>query len=146
MGNQNNGVPERQKSPGILGQARQLIRRPIRLNEDRQPYCDGPQNKSATDSMGFSKSPRFKEWRRSRSRRFWILVGAAVMAALLLVICLPYFLTRPEPSTLPMRPGVIPHSYLVDIKSADDEETRLSVLATEYSWLTISTATKFWAN
>lgn len=118
--------------------------RSILGHRDPQPYIDDEaQNIAAMNSSKKpSKMQRLKEWRKSRSRRFWILLGSGLTAVVLLVIFLPYFLTRPEPASLPVRPGVIPHSYMVDIKSANDEETRLTVIAMHITLFTCSTGTK----
>src|SRR5579859_5864423 len=142
MDNEARVEPREQRSPNVVPINRHLTS-PIRsIFGDPQPYSDEPLHSSAMYSSKGSRMHRLKEWRKSRSRRFWILVGSCVLSVLLLIIFLPYFLTRPEPASLPERPGVIPHSYMVDIKSANDEETRLAVFAMYKALLTGSTETK----
>lgn len=93
-------------------------------------YTDAPQRISQSEvylAKTISRRQRWNKWRKSRSRGFWVLLGTAVTTFLLLVIFLPYFLTRSDPVPLPTRADIIPYSYLVDIKSAKDEPTRLAV-------------------
>jgi hypothetical protein len=93
-------------------------------------YTDAPQRISQSEidlDKTISKRQRWNKWRKSRSRGFWVLLGAAVTTFLLLVVFLPYFLTRSDPVPLPTPADIIPSSYLVDIKSAQDEPTRLAV-------------------
>ena len=93
-------------------------------------YTDAPQRISQREvdfTKSISRRDRWNKWRKSRSRGFWVLLGAAVTTFLLLVVFLPYFLTRSVPVPLPTQADIIPNSYLVDIKSAQDEPTRLAV-------------------
>ena len=75
---------------------------------------------------------------KSRSRRFWILIGAITLLISILIIALPiYFVTlqhKNESIVSPtVTPGVqktsdiVPNSFLVDVATAEDEDTRAAV-------------------
>ena len=86
-----------------------------------------------------TKRTGLKGWIKSRSRLFWVILAFSVLLVVGLTISLPlFFLTKPRPSqpfqilfqSLPQgsdQVTVVPHSFLVDINTADDEPTRVAV-------------------
>lgn len=73
-------------------------------------------------------------WLKSRSRRFWILIGAAGVAILILAVYLPLFFHMRRQTVSVTGPlaqrwsaDVIPNSYLIDIDTSEDEDTRVAV-------------------
>jgi hypothetical protein len=81
-------------------------------------------------------------WISSRSKLFWILFGASFLIVVVVAIVPTVILTRlhsvsSDPPTLT---NVIPHSFMVDIESSPDDNTRAAVHPTA-SFLKIGSKT-----
>ena len=91
------------------------------------------------------KSPRKSGvigWIASRSKLFWILFGVIFLIVVIVAIVPTVILTRLHsvPSDPPTLTNVIPHSFMVDIKSSQEENTRAAVHPTT-SFLKIGSKT-----
>jgi hypothetical protein len=78
------------------------------------------------------KSPRKSGvigWIASRSKLFWILFGAIFLIVVVVAIVPTVILTRLHsvPLDPPTLTNVIPHSFMVDIKSSPEDNTRAAV-------------------
>jgi hypothetical protein len=65
----------------------------------------------------------------SKSRRFWLVVGLSLLLIVIVAIVFPlYFVRRSHDQSTGAQADHISNSYLVDIKSSEDESIRAMVL------------------
>lgn len=95
-----------------------------------------------------AKKIGLRGWIKSRSRLFWVVAALSLLLIAGLAVSLPlFFRTRHVPSltvqspessqnqTQPQKPAdKVPHSFLIDINTAEDEETRAAVNTSKYSF------------
>jgi hypothetical protein len=85
------------------------------------------------DDLKSTRKPGVKGWIASRSKLFWVLFGAIFLIVVVVAIVPTIILTRPHsvPADPPSLTNVVPHSFMVDIKSSPDENTRAAVHPTK---------------
>ena len=103
---------------------------PTTFNPNPPAYYDIPLEKT-------SKKLGLRGWINSRSRLFWVVAVLSLLLIVGLAISLPlFFLTRHVPSLAVQTPDQtetqnadmkVPHSFLIDIATAEDEKTREAV-------------------
>jgi hypothetical protein len=95
-------------------------------------YDDIPLDATSTKKLGF------RGWIKTRSRLFWVVTTLSLLLVAGLAVSLPlFFHTRNAPSLTVQSPDAsqnpnpsnnhVSHSFLIDIITAEDEETRAAV-------------------
>jgi hypothetical protein len=94
-----------------------------------------------------TRKTSFNGWLASRSKLFWVLIGS-ILASIVVVTVVPtVLLARPyaivtDPPTLT---NIISHSFMVDIRSDPDDNTRAAVSLVE-TLLRIDSKTSYRSN
>lgn len=100
-------------------------------------YYDIPLETTSTKKLGL------RGWIKSRSRSFWIVAALSLLLIVGLAISLPLFFRKRHVSSLAVQSpetnqtqtqnpeNIVPHSFLIDIATAEDEDTRAAVNTSE---------------
>jgi hypothetical protein len=105
-----------------------------------QRFTPNPVTYARPDSPDWAlpaKKRGFRGWVRSNSRLFWIVLGLCLVFIAGTATVLSLFLKmhhspipaiqNPETPAVPTDKRTIPHSFLVDVDTAEDEDTRAAV-------------------